>query len=153
MLIRTFRRLPAPSGLKVSYSMATAASRNLGLRLVGARGMKSSRNAGGCRNIGSISSISGGVDAEQKRGVTKLAGKDAPERIFVHISPSGDFWLGEAIFAAKHLSSDYLRSIPLQPGSDADQVEKQMQKLTISQLQAIYDSGQFSPPDARQGRE
>jgi hypothetical protein len=140
--------------------MATAASLNLRLHLRTmvnrARMIESCRRAVVIRSVSSIRSFSTGIDIEHKRGLPPLerAGKDAPasERIFVHISPSGDFWLGEAIFAAKHLSSDYLRSIPLQSGSDADQVERQMEKLTTSQLQAIYDSGDLQrclPHDAR----
>ena len=35
---------------------------------------------------------------------------------FLHLAPSGDFWVGSAIYAAKHNPSDYVRSLPLPIG-------------------------------------
>jgi hypothetical protein len=32
---------------------------------------------------------------------------------FLHIGPSGDCWTGASLFAAKHLTPDYVKSIPL----------------------------------------
>ena len=38
-----------------------------------------------------------------------------PEQIFLHLSPSGDAWVGSNLYAAKHNPSDYVRSLPLPP--------------------------------------
>ena len=35
---------------------------------------------------------------------------------FLHLAPSGDFWIGSKIYAAKHNPSDYVRSLPLPIG-------------------------------------
>jgi hypothetical protein len=35
--------------------------------------------------------------------------------LYLHVGPSGDFWTGPSIFAAKHLQPDYVKSIPLEP--------------------------------------
>mmetsp|Transcript_5487 Transcript_5487/g.11213 ORF Transcript_5487/g.11213 Transcript_5487/m.11213 type:complete len:200 (-) Transcript_5487:32-631(-) len=40
---------------------------------------------------------------------------------FFHVSPSGDWWTGPSIFAAKHLQPDYVRSIPIPPGFDPNE--------------------------------
>jgi hypothetical protein len=38
----------------------------------------------------------------------------APNRtIYLHLGPSGDCWIGDSIFAAKHLQPDYVKSIAL----------------------------------------
>ena len=34
----------------------------------------------------------------------------------LHLAPSGDFWIGRALYAAKHNPSDYVRSLPLPIG-------------------------------------
>ena len=34
---------------------------------------------------------------------------------FLHIGPSGDWWVGPALFAAKHLQPNYITSLPLPP--------------------------------------
>mmetsp|Transcript_41436 Transcript_41436/g.70953 ORF Transcript_41436/g.70953 Transcript_41436/m.70953 type:complete len:171 (+) Transcript_41436:45-557(+) len=43
-------------------------------------------------------------------------GDESKEKMFFHVSPSGDWWTGTSIFAAKHLQPDYVRSIPIPPG-------------------------------------
>ena len=35
------------------------------------------------------------------------------KKIYLHIGPSGDSWIGDAIFAAKHNQSGYVKSITL----------------------------------------
>ena len=35
------------------------------------------------------------------------------ECLYLHVGPSGDFWTGPSIFAAKHLQPDYVKSIQL----------------------------------------
>mmetsp|Transcript_22187 Transcript_22187/g.47724 ORF Transcript_22187/g.47724 Transcript_22187/m.47724 type:complete len:167 (-) Transcript_22187:275-775(-) len=43
---------------------------------------------------------------------------DSGKTVYFHVSPSGDWWTGPSIFAAKHLQPDYVRSIPIPPGFD-----------------------------------
>ena len=43
------------------------------------------------------------------------------DQLFLHVSPSGDCWTGQEIFAAKHLQPDYVRSIPVPDGFDPDE--------------------------------
>jgi len=45
-------------------------------------------------------------------------GSDSSKTMYFHVSPSGDWWTGPSIFAAKHLQPDYVRSIPMPPGFD-----------------------------------
>ena len=35
------------------------------------------------------------------------------KKIYLHVGPSGDSWIGDAIFAAKHNQPGYVKSIPL----------------------------------------
>ena len=49
------------------------------------------------------------------RAVRRLSNARA-EPQFLHLAPSGDFWVGSAIYAAKHNPSDYVRSLPLPIG-------------------------------------
>lgn len=39
------------------------------------------------------------------------------ECLYLHVGPSGDFWTGPSIFAAKHLQPDYVKSIQLDKSS------------------------------------
>ena len=41
-------------------------------------------------------------------------------RLYLHVGPSGDFWTGPSIFAAKHLTPGYVRSVELGRSLDAD---------------------------------
>ncbi len=34
-------------------------------------------------------------------------------QLYLHVGPSGDCWIGESLFAAKHLQPDYVKSIKL----------------------------------------
>ena len=67
---------------------------------------------------------------------------------WLHVSPSGDCFIGDEMFAAKHLSSGYLRSIKL---SDAhmkefeENVEEWYSQAPLKELQGIYDSGDIPP--------
>ena len=45
---------------------------------------------------------------------TREATKSCIEtKIYLHVGPSGDSWIGDAIFAAKHNQPGYVKSIPL----------------------------------------
>uniref|UniRef100_A0A7S4EF15 Uncharacterized protein n=1 Tax=Pseudo-nitzschia australis TaxID=44445 RepID=A0A7S4EF15_9STRA len=45
---------------------------------------------------------------------TREATKSSVEKkIYLHVGPSGDSWIGDAIFAAKHNQPGYVKSIPL----------------------------------------
>ncbi|KAL7466364.1 hypothetical protein ACHAXS_006662 [Conticribra weissflogii] len=66
--------------------------------------------------------------------------------IYFHVSPSGDWWTGPPIFAAKHLQPDYVRSIPIPSGFDphaffGDHEQNDDQKQDL--LCRIYDDGEF----------
>jgi hypothetical protein len=41
-------------------------------------------------------------------------------RLYLHVGPSGDFWTGPSIFAAKHLTPGYVRSVELGRSLDVD---------------------------------
>jgi len=89
-------------------------------------------------------------------GVNRFVGRAEDDRkksasnpksgFFIHISPSGDFWTGEGVFAAKHLSSNYLRSIPIPNKVDVYTIEQKLNELEPEKIQEIYDSGTL-PPD------
>lgn len=78
-----------------------------------------------------------------KKGNKEIVGTDSKTQ-YIHISPSGDFWTGPEIFAAKHLSSDYMCSFALKDGVDLKKVKEELDALPITNLQAIYDAGTFS---------
>ena len=50
------------------------------------------------------------------RVATRNLSNARAEPQFLHLAPSGDFWVGSAIYAAKHNPSDYVRSLPLPIG-------------------------------------
>ena len=50
------------------------------------------------------------------RAITRSLSNARAEPQFLHLAPSGDFWIGSAIYAAKHNPSDYVRSLPLPIG-------------------------------------
>ncbi|ETV75470.1 hypothetical protein H257_10307 [Aphanomyces astaci] len=58
-------------------------------------------------------------------------------QLFLHISPCGDWWTGSNMYAAKHLSSDYVKSIALPDGFD----EVTLETLPNASLQRMYDTG------------
>jgi len=39
------------------------------------------------------------------------------KKLYLHVGPSGDSWIGDAIFAAKHNQPGYVKSIPLTSGN------------------------------------
>mmetsp|Transcript_705 Transcript_705/g.1166 ORF Transcript_705/g.1166 Transcript_705/m.1166 type:complete len:152 (+) Transcript_705:113-568(+) len=72
--------------------------------------------------------------------------------VYFHISPSGDWWTGPSIFAAKHLQPDYVKSIPIPKdfdpckhfSEDEDESESVMSWKEKQQLlHKIYDEGQL----------
>jgi len=65
--------------------------------------------------------------------------------VFIHISPSGDAWVGPSMFAAKHLPSNYLRSIEISHDADIARLEDRLSTLRYDELQKIYDSGDLHP--------
>ncbi len=65
---------------------------------------------------------------------------------FLHLSPSGDVWIGDEMFAAKHLQTGYLRSIHISAKEDTlleERVEEWCNSAPLSQLQDIYDTGRL----------
>ena len=62
------------------------------------------------------------------------------EQQYLHIAPSGDFWCGSKIFAAKHLSSNYLKSFPLPAGFN----EETLEDLPFKAFVEMYDAGKLS---------
>ena len=62
------------------------------------------------------------------------------EQQYLHIAPSGDFWCGTKIFAAKHLSSNYLKSFPLPVGFN----EERLEELPFKVFVEMYDAGELS---------
>lgn len=62
---------------------------------------------------------------------------------FLHISPAGDTWIGDKIFAAKHLQSGYIRSIQINELDleVEEYIEEYCNGLSRADLEAIYDTG------------
>ncbi|KAL7545246.1 hypothetical protein ACHAWF_013561 [Thalassiosira exigua] len=91
------------------------------LRRSDRRRLPSSGGSGGAgRGFGSSSSGAssrdvGDGDGEDEGGAGRCESKEAA---YFHVSPSGDWWTGPSIFAAKHLQPDYVKSIPMPPGFD-----------------------------------
>lgn len=82
--------------------------------------------------------------------------KPKKKKIYLHVGPSGDSWIGDAIFAAKHNQPGYVKSIPLCNsdnliGKDATaEINEDMTSLLIDVLdehpewaQEIYDTECF----------
>ncbi len=82
--------------------------------------------------------------------------KSKKKKVYLHVGPSGDSWIGDAIFAAKHNQPGYVKSIPL--GNDdnfvfedtAMEINEEMGSLLIEVLdehpewaQEIYDTECF----------
>jgi hypothetical protein len=59
--------------------------------------------------------------------------------MFLHISPSGDWWIAQELFAAKHLQDGYVRSIRLPEGFD----DETIQKYSLNEVMKMYDSGKL----------
>ena len=82
---------------------------------------------------------------------------DKPGPHYFHIAPSGDWWTGPSIFAAKHLQPDYVKSIKLPPdfdpelalGGDSDDQDDHAMKL----LYKIYDDGELPAHLVEKGRK
>ncbi len=81
-------------------------------------------------------------------------GDDAAARLFLHVGPSGDFWTGRSIFAAKHLQPGYVRSVELDGSIDADALLELLEEEEeedddggdASWTRTFYDEGAL-PPD------
>mmetsp|Transcript_10923 Transcript_10923/g.15619 ORF Transcript_10923/g.15619 Transcript_10923/m.15619 type:complete len:146 (-) Transcript_10923:386-823(-) len=74
--------------------------------------------------------------------------------VYFHISPSGDWWTGPSIFAAKHLQPDYVKSIPIPTGfdpnrhfSEDEEDESESSGMSWEEkqqlLHQIYDEGKL----------
>lgn len=61
------------------------------------------------------------VDIDKKKLTEQVTENDEKQQtptknsmvLYLHVGPSGDCWIGESIFAAKHLQPDYVKSIPI----------------------------------------
>jgi hypothetical protein len=62
------------------------------------------------------------------------------DSIYLHIGPSGDFWTGSAIFAAKHLQPGYVKSILLPEGAPPLDEINQMLDDNPELGREMYDS-------------
>jgi hypothetical protein len=68
--------------------------------------------------------------------------------LYLHVGPSGDFWTGHAIFAAKHLQPDYVKSVRLEPGVCVDTLLELLEE-NDDWTREIYDNEAF-PEDLLQ---
>jgi hypothetical protein len=67
--------------------------------------------------------------------------------LYLHVGPSGDFWTGSAMFAAKHLPPDYVKSIRLDHTTlDVDTLMGLLENDGNVWTRAIYDN-QVLPQD------
>jgi len=68
------------------------------------------------------------------------------KKLYLHVGPSGDSWIGDAIFAAKHNQPGYVKSIPLtSDNSIATDTEEANRLVDILEehpewAQEIYDT-------------
>ena len=63
--------------------------------------------------------------------------------VYLHVGPSGDFWTGRSIFAAKHLQPDYVKSVRLDESIDVDELLEILEDLGDDCTQLIYDKGEI----------
>lgn len=65
--------------------------------------------------------------------------------LYLHVGPSGDFWTGHSIFAAKHLQPDYVKSVLIDPTIDVDKLLDLLEDDDDGDGWArdIYDNGEF----------
>ena len=74
-------------------------------------------------------------------------GTTASGGIYLHVGPSGDFWTGHSIFAAKHLPPDYVKSVKLDDDMDVDGLLELLEEASdydgTQWTRAIYDEGSF----------
>lgn len=77
---------------------------------------------------------------------SSLKENENEKKQYLHIAPCGDFWVGDEVFAAKHLQPDYVKSIAIPPNLHAELQEK----LETSDddfdhvFKQVYDSGNLS---------
>jgi hypothetical protein len=62
-----------------------------------------------------------------------------PSKLFLHISPSGDFWIASEIFAAKHLPEGYVKSIRIPENFE----EETLNALSLADIVKMYDTGKL----------
>ena len=68
-------------------------------------------------------------------GARLSSGAHAGERgTFLHVGPSGDWWVGSSLYAAKHNPSDYVRSLPLPVGTVV------AEDVPAAAIHAMYDA-------------
>ncbi len=67
-----------------------------------------------------------------------------PSLLFLHVAPGGDWWIAPDLFAAKHLQSGYVRSVPLGQSEvlDIDFVNEFVQELSLADILRLYDTGE-----------
>ena len=63
--------------------------------------------------------------------------------IFLHVGPSDDCWTGAAIFKAKHLDADYVKSIPLPPQVCVESLLESLEDEDFKLVQHAYDEGKL----------
>lgn len=68
---------------------------------------------------------------------------------YLHLAPDGDWWVGSELYAAKHLPSNYVRSIAL-PKAPFDQAV--LTNYTTEDFIHMYDSGELLPPKNNNSR-
>jgi hypothetical protein len=68
---------------------------------------------------------------------------DSNNSVYLHVGPSGDFWTGHSIFAAKHLQPDYVKSVKLDDTMDVDSLLDLLEENGDEWTHAIYDEGAF----------
>jgi hypothetical protein len=83
------------------------------------------------------------------RAKALLSSKLTFHKCYLHIGPSGDVWIGQEIFAAKHLQPGYVKSIML-PSAFNDQEDSSFSERLIEKIecntglaQKIYDEEQI----------
>jgi hypothetical protein len=68
------------------------------------------------------------------------------ESRYIHISPAGDAWIAGPLIGAKHLASDYLRSIHISYSNypvNEKLIEQWLQTLSLNEIHKLYDDGKL----------
>ena len=75
----------------------------------------------------------------------EIGGDDpADDQTYLHVAPSGDWWTGPSIFAAKHLQPDYVRSIKIPADFDPElMLGGDDHASALKLLYRIYDDGEL----------
>mmetsp|Transcript_22087 Transcript_22087/g.50116 ORF Transcript_22087/g.50116 Transcript_22087/m.50116 type:complete len:121 (+) Transcript_22087:121-483(+) len=96
------------------------------------------------------------LGSSSRGGDEKEGDEPGDDQHYFHIAPSGDWWTGPSIFAAKHLQSDYVKSIKVPADFDPELVlgdDRADPSAGLKLLYKIYDDGELPSHLVEKGRK